>query len=320
MYRFFYNNEGKLDAINQEDGASLPYNPQTKTFDESHPLTQKLREWETTNGTIDLKDLPIESPVLATPNWEIFRFYIITNSAYNRIRLSTLGTPADLAGTRLESMAAIATEDWELVASQWQILLSYALPQDRPSAEEIEQWQRIASGASMPFTFTALGAIVLPNGKTFDPFDVDPASLQMNNNIDAYFQDSDKETQYIQEETDFKIDGLHPDSFSEFSWKIWETETSTIKPVKVGGKYTARITFVADCSVPTVISAKLIASDFAIPSEPVQPFALGETAKAITVSFFIRESFLESGLKLRVSASASTKFRKRALYLVRLAG
>lgn len=56
MYRLFYNNLGQLDAIASPSGASLLFNPQTKTFDEAHPLTVELRAWEQENGALDLSD------------------------------------------------------------------------------------------------------------------------------------------------------------------------------------------------------------------------------------------------------------------------
>lgn len=60
MYRIFRNDLGIVDAISSPTGASLPYNPTTKTFDEEHPLTIALREWETVNGELDLSDALVE--------------------------------------------------------------------------------------------------------------------------------------------------------------------------------------------------------------------------------------------------------------------
>lgn len=58
MYKMFYDSNGRVDAINREsDGASLPYNSQSKTFDETHPLVLELRQWEQNSGTpLDLSD------------------------------------------------------------------------------------------------------------------------------------------------------------------------------------------------------------------------------------------------------------------------
>lgn len=328
--KLYYSSSGAVVSVHLNRGtednpmwAGLPYNPQLKIFEPQTDIdkqllaeAQALPEWK----TLDLSDRPPTPAPSPAPNWETFRTAIMTDPAYNRIRLATLGTPADLGGTRLESMAAIALTDWELVASQWQILLSYALPQDRPSIEEIEQWQQIADSAAMPFDFSESGAITLPDGRSIEPFKVDPASLQMASNVDAYFQDSGKNIQTVLEKTIIKIDGLHPDSFSEFSWKIWDAATSKIHPVKVGGKYTARVTFTAICEAPTVLQIALDAVDFTIPAEPVQPFNLGESRKAVTISFFIRKNFISSGLKLCISASAPTQIKDAGLYLVRLAG
>lgn len=60
-YEILYDQQGEVSAIyRQPGGADLPYFQATKTFDEAHPLTIALREWETENDALDLSDLPIE--------------------------------------------------------------------------------------------------------------------------------------------------------------------------------------------------------------------------------------------------------------------
>lgn len=60
MYQVFRNNLGQVDAINNKDGVSLPYDPITKTFDENSYLVMDLRDWEQLHGALDLSDRPIE--------------------------------------------------------------------------------------------------------------------------------------------------------------------------------------------------------------------------------------------------------------------
>jgi hypothetical protein len=60
MYTIYRNNLGQVDAINALSGSSLVFDPLTKTFDESHPNTIALREWEKENGTLDLSDRPVD--------------------------------------------------------------------------------------------------------------------------------------------------------------------------------------------------------------------------------------------------------------------
>lgn len=55
-YKLFYNDQGILDAINDPLGSSLLFDPATKTFEESDPLTIALRSWEQENGELDLSD------------------------------------------------------------------------------------------------------------------------------------------------------------------------------------------------------------------------------------------------------------------------
>jgi hypothetical protein len=64
----FRNNLGQVDSVNRIfDGASLPFNYQNKTFDESDPLVIELRQWESQNGALDLGDIPPEpEPELIT--------------------------------------------------------------------------------------------------------------------------------------------------------------------------------------------------------------------------------------------------------------
>jgi hypothetical protein len=60
-YLIFRNNLGQVDSVNRIfDGASLPFNYQNKTFDESDPLVIELRQWESQNGALDLGDIPPE--------------------------------------------------------------------------------------------------------------------------------------------------------------------------------------------------------------------------------------------------------------------
>lgn len=62
MYIVYRNNLGQVDAVNRaSDGASLPYNPQTKEFDELDPMVVELRSWEQENGALDLSDHPTDS-------------------------------------------------------------------------------------------------------------------------------------------------------------------------------------------------------------------------------------------------------------------
>lgn len=72
MYKLFYNDLGKVDSINRQfDGASLPFDSATKTFDESHPLVIELREWEQKNGQLDLRSRVASLPDLASAKLQV---------------------------------------------------------------------------------------------------------------------------------------------------------------------------------------------------------------------------------------------------------
>ncbi|MGL4623250.1 MAG: hypothetical protein ACRCZS_30080 [Chroococcidiopsis sp.] len=73
MYRIFRNDLGIVDAINLDDGASLPYNPITKSFDESDPLTIALRSWEQEHGELDLSDRESE-PIIEPQRYSIYNY------------------------------------------------------------------------------------------------------------------------------------------------------------------------------------------------------------------------------------------------------
>jgi hypothetical protein len=64
MYKIFRNSFGIVDAVNRDDGASLAFDPMTQTFDELHPLTIELREWEKEHGALDLSIQPPPPPPL----------------------------------------------------------------------------------------------------------------------------------------------------------------------------------------------------------------------------------------------------------------
>lgn len=63
IYKRQWNVEGLLVAIYIEKNGidmQLYFYPDTKTFDETHPLTIELRENEALYGVLDLSDLPPE--------------------------------------------------------------------------------------------------------------------------------------------------------------------------------------------------------------------------------------------------------------------
>lgn len=61
IYRREWNIEGLLVAIYKDaTGQQLYFYPNTKTFDETHPLTIELRENEALYGVLDLSDKPPE--------------------------------------------------------------------------------------------------------------------------------------------------------------------------------------------------------------------------------------------------------------------
>jgi hypothetical protein len=326
-----YSSDGKPATIHLNRGtetdpmwATLPFDSTTKTFIPQTELdqqllreTQQLGEWK----TLDLSDRPPELTPPPLPDWNKFRTSILGDIAYNRMRMATLGTPAELAGTRLENIAMAAPDNWEIIAGQWSILLGYTIAQKKPTASEVAQWNMSADDANMPFTFDRdTGAIVLSDNRVIEPIETNPVITQMAQNLDAYIADSGKKSQIVQEKTALKIDGLHPDSFSEFSWQIWDANESRIRPIKAGGKYMARVTLSANCLIPTVIQLELEAGIVVIPANPLQPFAAGKTNNSVTLNFFIRESFIATGLRLNVSASADVEINNAALYIVRLAG
>lgn len=63
-YRINRDNSGRVALVHRIDGVLLPFNTETQTFDESHPLTQELRAWEAIHGKLDLSDAEPEPPTL----------------------------------------------------------------------------------------------------------------------------------------------------------------------------------------------------------------------------------------------------------------
>lgn len=62
-YQIFRNSLGKVDAVNRRpDGATVPI------WDETDDLTIELREWEATNGALDLSDWAVVPEVPEVPN------------------------------------------------------------------------------------------------------------------------------------------------------------------------------------------------------------------------------------------------------------
>lgn len=88
-YVVFRDNRGVVDAVNREsDGASLPYYPETKTFDEEHPLVIEMREWLADGNILDLSDRSPPTLSLATAKLQVQQAII------------------DLAATKQEALTA----------------------------------------------------------------------------------------------------------------------------------------------------------------------------------------------------------------------
>lgn len=65
-YKLFYDKSGKLTSIYDEFGRQLVFDPESKTFEESDPLTKTLGLREAEAGQqLDISDRPVEPPDLA---------------------------------------------------------------------------------------------------------------------------------------------------------------------------------------------------------------------------------------------------------------
>jgi hypothetical protein len=149
-------NVGTTDPV----WARLPFNPTNKTFSESDPLTIQLRQWEATNGAINLSD---RAPSPQTPDldWKQFRRTMWPNAGFRRMVKDS--TDKDSV-VDLKVAAGIATEDWMWLKLLWDACVDGLAV--KPTAAEITSWNAVVNGARVgtipaPFTFGSDGKLVL---------------------------------------------------------------------------------------------------------------------------------------------------------------
>ena len=64
-YKIYYDSFGNPSMIIREsDGAALPYNLETRKFDESSDLVIELRQWESANQLLDLSNKPPDTDLV----------------------------------------------------------------------------------------------------------------------------------------------------------------------------------------------------------------------------------------------------------------
>lgn len=136
--------------------ASLPFNPLTKVFDGSHPLTQELRDWEAIHGTLDLSDRAPDPPPPPPLDWQSFRRAILRDKAYQRVANSSTD---QRAVSRLELSAGIESENWAEVQQSWNAaIVATPIVKIALTTTEIATWNRLAFENAMPFSFALSGA------------------------------------------------------------------------------------------------------------------------------------------------------------------
>lgn len=153
-YRVFRNSLGKVDAVNREDGAAIPFE------NEADPLTIELREWESEHGALDLSDYPPDPLPLQLPIWDIFRTQMLNDSTYQQI---AVGVMAQAQGnwllTTLQDVISMPQPSMPLFSPLWNQIM--AISPIQPTAIAISLWQNYASNNRMGFTFAVNGAIVV---------------------------------------------------------------------------------------------------------------------------------------------------------------
>lgn len=74
-YKLLYSDDGKLNAVYDDQGRQLIYHPHTRQFDESHFLTKRLREIESAEGKKlnldDIKPIKLNDELVSTLAEEI---------------------------------------------------------------------------------------------------------------------------------------------------------------------------------------------------------------------------------------------------------
>lgn len=101
--------------------------------------------------------LPI---TLLHPDWKTFRSAFAVDPGYVKLRVNAFNTLGQLAGEWLSSASIAETNEWDLVVSNWAILLQYSLL-GKPTAKDIVRWNELAKNSNMPFMFDSEGKMRL---------------------------------------------------------------------------------------------------------------------------------------------------------------
>lgn len=92
-------------------------------------------------------------------NWGAFRVSMMTHPAYRRIASSAnLNTPLEVQ--QLQIAISMPDPYLPVIRQLWSVMLAVTSPDDQPSLEEVSEWNAIAAGAYMPFSFDSQGLIV----------------------------------------------------------------------------------------------------------------------------------------------------------------
>lgn len=98
------------------------------------------------------------------PKWKKFRmFFLLGNIAYNRMRYGTTTSLGIIAGGRVEDFINKESTEWAILAGLWDFFVDCTPINNRPTVDEIAEWNAQSTSASMPFRFEDSAKMVLLN-------------------------------------------------------------------------------------------------------------------------------------------------------------
>lgn len=113
------------------------------------------------------------------------------------------------------------------------------------------------------------------------------------------------------------VDGKTTDSFSDFSYPVWDVQNSRIRASKVRENFSLRVRFLVDSEPGTVLTIWLWIPETnqRIYPRQIQPMQMIGDIIAQEFSFYSSLNFVQHGLMLAVSAVESATIYQPSLYI-----
>ncbi len=173
MIKINYDPNGKVENIHIQINdyfALIPWNPDTKLIDwdsiDYQPTRDSIKSaWDSwaegKDLSVELRDRPDlipppPPPPVPQPNWSKFNREFLIDSGYLRI---VSQCPVPVVMSRLESLCMSANQSTDIIGETWNTIINTLSV--KPSATEINSWNKLAKENYMNFHFGYDGTLTI---------------------------------------------------------------------------------------------------------------------------------------------------------------